>query len=52
MKFANINNMLILPYIEMLPKNTIHALLMEVESDRLFQKEHSTVCVYFVTFYF
>lgn len=27
----------------MLPKNTIHALLMEVESDRLFQKEHSTV---------
>ena len=33
-KFANINNILILPYIEMLVGNTVHTLLLEMENDR------------------
>lgn len=34
-EFANINNMLILPYIEMLVGNTVHTLLLEMENDKI-----------------
>lgn len=50
-KLANINKILILPYIAMLFGNNTHALLLEMENDRLFQGKNSTMCLCDVSFY-